>query len=97
MPHFTIIADFASFLPDEVASLFARVLALGDGWGLIGREMFAIDGVKLPENPTKEKSGTRANFLARIARLEAAAQPILAHHRENDALAIIPSLGVTSV
>jgi hypothetical protein len=48
------------------------VLFICDGQGLIGREMFAIpqgdflrgvDGVKLPSNASKAKSGTRAGFL----------------------------------
>ena len=49
-PHFTTIAAFVSGLGDEVARLFAQILTLCDRQGLIGREMFAIDGVKLPSN-----------------------------------------------
>ena len=33
-----------------------------DRLGLIGREMFAIDGVKLPAKAGKERSGTYAGF-----------------------------------
>lgn len=44
-PHFTTIAAFVATLGDEIAPLFARVLYLCDRQGLIGREMFAIDGV----------------------------------------------------
>lgn len=35
------------------------VLLVCDRQGLIGRELFAIDGVKLPSNAAKHKSGTR--------------------------------------
>ena len=44
------------------AQLFAQVLYLCNRQGLIGREMFAIDGVKLPSNASKAKSGTRADL-----------------------------------
>jgi hypothetical protein len=45
--------------------VFAQVLSILGKEGLIGREMFAIDGVKLPSNASKHRSGTRAEFLAR--------------------------------
>jgi hypothetical protein len=59
---------------------------LCDRQGLIGREMFAIDGVKLPGNASKARSGTRADFARQAAKLEAAAETMLARHRANDAL-----------
>ncbi|MFN0040609.1 MAG: transposase [Burkholderiales bacterium] len=62
LPHFTTIAAFVRDLKDEIANLFTQVLFLCDAQGLIGREMFAIDGVKLPSNASKAKSGTRAEF-----------------------------------
>ena len=49
-PHFTTLAGFISTLGDEVARIFGQVLFICDRQGLIGREMFAIDGVKLPSN-----------------------------------------------
>lgn len=83
-PHFTTIAAFVSGLGDEIARLFSQVLYLCDRQGLIGRAMFAIDGVKLPSNAAKGKSGTRADFARQLAKLEAAAQAMVARHREND-------------
>ena len=47
---------------DDIARVFAAVLAVCDQQGLIGREMFAIDGVKLPSAASKHRSGTRADF-----------------------------------
>ena len=83
-PHWTTIAAFISSLGDEVARLFAQVLSLCDRQGLIGREMFAIDGVKLPSNASKAKSGSRADFQRQAERFERAAQSMLARHRQND-------------
>ncbi|HEY8857574.1 MAG TPA: IS1182 family transposase, partial [Rugosibacter sp.] len=92
VPHFTTIAAFVSGLGEDIAKLFAQVLYLCDRQGLIGHEMFAIDGVKLPSNASKGKSGTRADFERQAAKLEAAAQTMLARHRENDALPSEPVL-----
>jgi transposase len=91
-PHFTSIAAFVSGLGDDIAPLFAQVLYLCDRQGLIGREMFAIDGVKLPSNASKAKSGTRADFERQAGKLEAAAQAMLARHRDNDTQPTEPGL-----
>ncbi len=95
-PHFTTLSAFISSLDEEVARLFAQVLYLCDRQGLIGREMFAIDGVKLPSNASKAKSGTRADFAHQADKLETAAKKMLARHRENDRLPVEPELAEKS-
>jgi transposase len=91
-PHFTTIAHFVSTLGDDIARVFAAVLAVCDRQGLIGREMFAIDGVKLPSNASKHRSGTRAEFTRQAEKLEAAATLMLQRHRTADAADGAPSL-----
>ena len=68
-PSFTHIARFVRELGQEVQSLFAQVLMTCDRIGLIGKTLFAIDGVKLPGNASKERSGTHAELAHRAARL----------------------------
>jgi transposase len=91
-PHFTTIAGFVSTLGDDIARVFSEVLLICDKQGLIGREMFAIDGVKLPSNASKAKSGTRADFERQASKLEAAAKVMLERHREEDQRANEPDL-----
>jgi len=91
-PHFTTIAHFVSTLGDDIARVFAAVVAICDAHGLIGREMFAIDGVKLPSNASKRRSGTRADFERQATKLEATVQTMLARHRATDALPTEPTL-----
>jgi len=91
-PHFTTIARFVSTLGEDIARVFAAVLAICDRQGLIGREMFAIDGVKLPSNASKRRSGTRSEFERQATKLEAAAKTMLARHREADAKPVEPDL-----
>lgn len=52
-PHFTTIADFISSMDQEVVNLFLQVLLICDQQKLIGKEMFAIDGCKLPSNASQ--------------------------------------------
>src|SRR5690606_35163200 len=56
------------------------------------REMFAIDGVKLPSNASKTRSGTRADFERQAAKLETAARAMLERHRRDDAGRCEPDL-----
>ena len=49
-PHFTTIADFISRQPEAIASLFEQVVLICEEEGLLGHELFAIDGCKLPSN-----------------------------------------------
>jgi len=85
-PHFTTIADFIATLDREIVAVFRDVLLVCDELGLIGREMFAVDGVKLPSNASKEWSGTRGDFEKKIAKMERAVEHLLRRHREADAV-----------
>jgi transposase len=84
-PHFTTIADFISSVEHEIVSVYRDVLLICDEAGLIGREMFAIDGVKLPSNASKEWSGTRADFEKKVAKMERAISYLVKRHRAADA------------
>jgi transposase len=83
-PQFTTIAKFVRELGVEAASIFARVLLVCDRLGLIGRQMFAIDGVKLPSNAAKRRSGTHAELAREAQRMESAATKLVAAHRSAD-------------
>jgi transposase len=91
-PHFTTIAAFVSGREKAICQVFAAVLAICLRQGLIGQEMFAIDGVKLPGNASKGKSGTRADFQKQLVKLEAAAAVMLQRHREQDDKPVEPDL-----
>ena len=84
MPAWTTIAKFVRELGDEIEPLFQEVLLVCDQLGLIGKEMFAIDGVKLPSNASKECSGTHAELAHKADRYAKAAKKILAEHRSQD-------------
>lgn len=83
-PQFTTIAKFVRELGDEVSAIFTQVLLICDRQGLIGRQMFAIDGVKLPSNADKRRSGTLAELAHEAERMEAAVTKLLRAHRSRD-------------
>jgi transposase len=84
-PSYTHIAKFVRELAEQIQPLFTQVLLVCDRQGLIGRQMFAFDGVKLPSNASKERSGTHAELHHRAERLDKAARRMLDMHRSRDA------------
>ena len=83
-PHFTTLADFVSRSPDLIADIFKQVVLICDDLGLIGKEMFAIDGCKLPSNASKEWSGTKADLKKKQRKIDRAVCRILQKHRDTD-------------
>jgi transposase len=83
-PQFTTVAKFVRELTEEVSAIFTQVLLVCDRQGLIGRQMFAIDGVKLPSNADKRRSGTHAELAHEAGRMEAAVAKMLKAHRCRD-------------
>ncbi len=84
-PHFTTIADFIATMDEQIVPLFRNVLMICDELKLIGGEMFAIDGCKLPGNASKSWSGTKWELKQKRKKLEQAAHVMLRRHREDDA------------
>ena len=85
-PHFTSIALFVACMKDQIAPLFTQVLMICDKGGLIGRNMFSIDGCKIKSNASKEWSGPIEELTRKEAKLRRASQRILAQHQAQDGL-----------
>lgn len=83
-PDHATIAVFISRSPEAIQSVFREVLLVCDGAGLIGREHFAIDGVKLPSNASKDLSGRLDELQAKVQKLDRAiARMLQAHYLED--------------
>jgi len=83
-PAYTTIAAFVRGLSDEITAIFTEVILICDRHGLIGRQMFAIDGIKLPSNASKAKSGTHAELEHQAQAIERRVKSILKEHRKRD-------------
>jgi transposase len=90
-PQFSTIATFVRELGEEASAIFTRVLLTCDRQGLIGRQMFAIDGVKLPSNAAKQRSGTHAELRHEAERMEKAVTKMVKAHRARDAAKDAPN------
>lgn len=84
-PHFTTIASFVAKMPAEITSVFRDVLLVCDEQGLIGKELFAVDGCKLPSNASRTWSGTKAELARKAEKMERAIAHLLDTHRRQDA------------
>ncbi|MGD0238152.1 MAG: transposase, partial [Syntrophorhabdales bacterium] len=83
-PHFTTIADFIATLDAEIIKLFLEVLLVCDELKLIGKEMFALDGVKLSSNASKEWGGTKEDLAKKKEKMEKAIRHMITRHKETD-------------
>jgi transposase len=83
-PHFTTIAQFIREMGPVIQGLFVDVLLYCDELGLIGREMFAVDGCKMSSNASKEWSGTREDFTKKKAKFAKLVETLVAKHRAMD-------------
>ncbi|GAB2582581.1 IS1182 family transposase [Nitrincola alkalisediminis] len=83
-PHHSTLADFISRMDEVIAPLFTHVLMVCDSLNLIGREMFAIDGCKMPSNAAKEWSGTHAELNRKKAKIDRAVERMLKAHQTGD-------------
>ena len=68
-PHFTTIANFVSSMDKATIVLFRNILLVCDQKGLIGREMFAVDGCKISSNASKEWSGTKSELKKKAVKM----------------------------
>lgn len=85
VPHFTSIASFVSSYPDAIESVFEQVLLVCDQQGLLGNELFAIDGCKMSSNAAKEHSGTLEELQQKATKLRKQIRQHIKEHQRLDA------------
>jgi transposase len=84
-PDHSTIADFVSGMGAErVGTLFTQVLMVCAEEGLLSGTHFAIDGVKLSSNASKEWSGTRADLTKKKDKLRKLVRQAMKEHRRID-------------
>jgi transposase len=85
VPHFTTIADFVSCCPEEIEEIFEQVLLVCHEQGLLGNELFAIDGCKQSSNASKEWSGTFKELDEKRAKIKRQIRHHIKEHKTLDA------------
>src|SRR5690554_2218334 len=84
VPHFTTIAAFISGHAEQVESIFEQVLLICDADGLLGKELFATDGCKMPSNAAKEWSGTFKELKEKRDKIRRQIKRCIQEHRTTD-------------
>jgi transposase len=83
-PDHSTVAVFISRAPDAITNLFGQVVLICDHLGLISKEMFAVDGCKLPSNASKSWSGTHEELNKKRKKIDRAVRPMLQRHQAQD-------------
>ena len=83
-PDHSTIAPFVSSLQEEIVPLFRDVLLVCDEMNLLGGTEFALDGLKLPSNASKKRSGTIDNLKRKQGKLEDKVRQLLTAQIEAD-------------
>ena len=84
VPHFTTIAAFVSRYPKKITDLFEQVLLICHEEGLLGNELFAIDGCKMRSDAAKEWSGKFNELEKKRAKLKRQIKYHLKEHKKHD-------------
>lgn len=84
VPHFTTLAEFVSSRSEEIEVLFEQILLICDQQGLLGHELFAIDGCKMSSNASKEWSGTFKELEQKREKIQRQIRHHLKAHKRQD-------------
>jgi transposase len=83
-PDHSTFAEFIGRLGDRLNRIFSEVLLVCQEEGLLGATHFALDGLKLPSNASREWSGKLADLRLKQQKLEEKIAEKLAEHRARD-------------
>lgn len=84
VPHFTTIASFVSSNAQPIEELFNQILLICHEDGLLGNELFAIDGCKMPSDAAKEWSGTFKELEQKRDKLRQHVRRCIKEHKATD-------------
>ena len=83
-PDHSTIAAFISSMKHEIMPLFRDVLMVCEEEGLLGGSFFALDGLKLPSNASKQWSGKLSKLQRKKEKLEGKLKRFLEEHERED-------------
>jgi transposase len=82
--HWTTIADFISKNSQDFTEVFVKVLGYCNELELLGGGDYAVDGLRLPSNASKDMSGTKEELWKRVEVYRKMAEKHLAKHLKAD-------------
>lgn len=85
VPHWTTLAKFVSRYPKKMTDLFEQILLICHQEGLLGNELFAIDGCKMRSDAAKTWSGTFKELDQKRKKLKRQIKHHIKEHKAHDA------------
>jgi transposase len=83
-PDHSTIAIFVSSMKDQILPLFCDILLICEQENLLGGTFFALDGLKLPANASKECSGTISELTKKKDKIQQKVERLLKDQIEAD-------------
>jgi transposase len=83
-PDHSTIAAFVSSMKDQILPLFCDILLVCEQENLLGGTFFALDGLKLPANASKECSGTISELTKKQNKIQQKVKRLLEDQIEAD-------------
>ena len=83
-PDHSTFAAFIANMGDAARVVFQRILLACDEQGLLGYTHFALDGVKLPSNASRQWTGKREDFERKREKLAAKIDQKIREHKSAD-------------
>ena len=83
-PDHSTIAIFVSSMKDQILPLFCDILLICEQENLLGGTFFALDGLKLPANASKECSGTISELTKKKDKIQQKVKRLLQDQIEAD-------------
>jgi len=83
-PDHSTIATFVSSMKDQILPLFCDILLVCEQENLLGGTFFALDGIKLPANASKECSGTISELTKKKDKIQQKVKRLLKDQIEAD-------------
>lgn len=83
-PDHKTIAEFRRKNPKPLQKVFREFVAMLDGWDLLGKEVFAVDGSKIKASNNKKQNFSKKKLVDRIKRVDEKISSYLAELEEND-------------
>ena len=84
VPHYSTIAAFVTNHSSAIESVFEQIVLTCHEEGLLGNELFAIDGCKMPSDASKEWSGTLKELADKRDKIKRQINYHLEKHKSQD-------------
>jgi transposase len=97
-PDHKTICEFRRKNPKPLQQVFREFVFMLDGWGLLGKNLFAVDGTKIKASNNKKQNFSKKKLKERIRRIDESISDYMKELDENDCGEVkVPAVSVKEV